>query len=216
MNSVIILMAGKGQRTGLQNNKALTKINNKPLFMYSLETFYDLDIEIVLVINKLEEETIKEYTKDLDIKIAYGGNSRSESSYNGLLCCKGEYVLIHDAARPFIKKQVIEEALLSKPRPSLVCSDSVNTIKIINSNGIETLDRTKLIVAETPQGAMRKDFLLAYEKAYKSKLSNTDDISLIERYITSDIRLIKTVGNNKITTPEDVVLAKVRLGEVDV
>lgn len=216
MNSAIILMAGKGTRTGLTENKTLVKINNKPVFMYSLEKFLDLGLEVVLVINKKEENIVKKYITNLDVKIAYGGTTRGGSSYNGLLKCSGEYVLIHDAARPFIPVEAIKMTLNYFPSPVVVCSKVINTIKEITPRGLKTLERSRLLSAETPQAALRKDFLDAYKKAFEDEYLSTDDISLIERYITNDIRIVITNGNNKITTSEDLTIAKVRLGEYNV
>jgi len=216
MVSAVLLMAGKGTRTGLKENKTLLKINNKPLFMYSMERFLELNIEVVLVINKKEEDIIKKYLNGKDVKIAYGGNTRGESSYNGLLKCSNDYVLIHDAARPFVSREVIKKVISSYPKPALVYSQVINTIKQKTPDGIITIDRDSLLSAETPQAALKCDFLKAYKKAFCDKLYNTDDISLIERYITRNIELISSSGNKKITTHEDILEAKVRLGEINV
>ena len=70
MFDVVLLMAGRGTRTGLDYNKVLYKINNKPIFRYSLDTFLEIEEcnRIVLVINPEEEAEIKSLISDVNLK----------------------------------------------------------------------------------------------------------------------------------------------------
>ena len=84
MFDAIILIAGKGSRSGLKYNKVLYRIDGKPIFRYSLETFLSCKDcrKVVLVVNKNELDDINDAIIDLDksrIEIAYGGELRQDS-----------------------------------------------------------------------------------------------------------------------------------------
>ena len=116
MNSGIILMAGSGERSHLSYNKTLYNYLGKPLFIYSLDAFYnhpEID-EIFLVINIKDEQEILELIKIYDnINIVYGGKTRNESLKNALEKAKGEKIIVHDAARPNITKSDITSIINS-------------------------------------------------------------------------------------------------------
>ena len=113
MVSVILLMAGRGTRMGIDKNKILLEVNGKPIFKYSLDLFSQYDFEIICVINELDKDYILPYLNN-NIKYVYGGKNRTESVYNGLIKSSGDYVLIHDAARPLLSKNVVDEILLKR------------------------------------------------------------------------------------------------------
>lgn len=206
MISAILLMAGKGVRMNRNVNKALLPINKKPIYMYSLEKLLSLGFEVICVINKDDEDIILKLPKN--VKYTFGGETRGESVLNGLKLVKGEYTIIHDAARPFISNEVLEKIKADPTGPILCYLDVVDTIKLVDDN-IKTLNRDKLIKAVTPQCAETKLLADVYTRAFKDNLTFTDDISLIENYYPEiKIKLIK--ANNeafKITTELDYKLA---------
>ena len=214
MISVILLMAGTGSRMKLSQNKILLDLNQKPVFMHSYDKFKKYDLEIVCVINPNDEEEIKKYVDENSI-LVYGGSSRQESVYNGLLKCNGDYIFIHDAARPLISEELIEELInnSSLQQPILTYFKCKNTVKNIEC-GIKTLNRDNIIFAATPQCATLEDYLYCYNKAKEEKFIATDDISLIEKYLNKNIKLIESNEENfKITTKLDYDLAKLILKE---
>ncbi|MCR5350354.1 MAG: 2-C-methyl-D-erythritol 4-phosphate cytidylyltransferase [Acholeplasmatales bacterium] len=211
MISVIILMAGRGTRMGIDKNKILLEVNKKPIFKYSLDLFSQYDFEIICVINKLDEDYIKPYLNS-NIKCVYGGNTRTESVYNGLKEVTGDYVLIHDAARPLLDKKVVDEIISKKDNSDCILTylPVKNTIKEINDNKLNTLNRNKLISAVTPQCGKAKLFKDAYSKAINSNLEFTDDVSIIEHYY-NDAKIDLVLANEevfKVTTMLDYKLLK--------
>ena len=214
MVSVILVMAGKGSRMNLNVNKVLLPLNDKPVFLHSLLKFIKRGYEIVCVIDPLDEKEVRKWLPE-GIIIAYGGKTRSESVYNGLSICTGDYVLIHDAARPLISDEVLDtiDKTILDEKPILVYSNVKDTIKIVDLK-IETLDRDMLIAAQTPQGALYKDLLYCYQMSKMENFNATDDISLIERYLDLDINLIKGNEENiKLTTKLDYELLKLMAKE---
>lgn len=211
MVSVVLLMAGKGSRLQQKENKILLPLGGKPLFVYSLQTFSSLDAEIICVIAEEEEQRISPMLPK-NAKIAYGGQTRQESVRNGLKMCSKDYVIIHDAARPFIDKNIIQEIIKNRrlDEAVLVYQSVKDTIKMKEADTVKTLPRNSLISASTPQCASLKIFTEVYQRAFEDRYEATDDISLIERYKPeTKIKLI--LGNEenfKVTTPIDFKLAK--------
>ena len=113
MNSAIILAGGDGNRINSSVPKQFIEINNKKLIDFSIDAFEknkNID-EIIIVLNKKWIEKYKDEYKSYILTV--GGNSRSHSSLNGLLCCseKSKNVLIHDAARPLLTQDLINNCI---------------------------------------------------------------------------------------------------------
>lgn len=119
-NYLILLLAGNGSRMNLQNGlkKQFYMIENKPLFLYPLNSFIKSKIfkKYILVISKSDEETVKNYLKENNMKenidLVIGGKTRDESVYNGLKYLShfikdNDKVFIHDSARALIDKDTI-------------------------------------------------------------------------------------------------------------
>lgn len=200
MITAVVVAAGKGLRTGYHKNKILYEYNQKPLFMYSVETFIDLGYQVILVVS----ETDYAHLKDLkNVKVVIGGKTRTESVYNGLNNVETKYVMIHDAARPFISKEVIKkvEEMLKEYDCVMVCKNVSNTIY---DKSLNVLDRDFLISAETPQAFITEKLKEAYERFKDTHV--TDDISLYKQYEHNvEVGLVMhTTNNDKVTTKEDL------------
>lgn len=209
MISVILLMAGVGSRMGIDKNKVLLPLGDKLIFEHSLDLFLSYGFEVVCVINKNDEEFIKNRLQG-KAKYIYGGKTRQDSVYNGLNSISGDYVLIHDAARPLISKDVIDNILkIKSDKKGILCYlDTKDTIKI-NDTKLITLDRSKLISAVTPQCGPKDVLLESYTKAKNENKSFTDDISILEYY--SDIKIDLVKANEeviKVTTKLDYEIVK--------
>ena len=102
MFDAIILLAGKGKRTGLPYNKVFHELNSKPLFRHSLEKFLELPScrKVVLVCEKTEIAAVQALVSDPRIALTEGGSERQDSVRAGMEACESEVVLIHDGARP--------------------------------------------------------------------------------------------------------------------
>ena len=128
MVSVILMMAGSSSRMNSNENKLFLELGDKKVFQHSLDKFLEFGLEVICVI---KEENIKYLGDYLDkVKVVIGGNTRQESVYNGLCTCNNDYVLIHDAARPFISKNIIEDCLnaINQDKNFLVAAPSKDSI----------------------------------------------------------------------------------------
>ncbi len=218
INSVIIVAGGSGSRMDMNINKQFIKLNGKEIILHTIDKFYNnknID-EIVVVIKKEEEnyfnEIIKKYNYK-NIKIAYGGNERQDSVFNGIKCLNKntEIVLVHDGARPFVDDFIINNSIKeAKKSGALVVGVKVkDTVKIVKNNEIEkTLKRDELISVQTPQTFKYEILKEAYLKAYEDNFYGTDDSSLVER-IGVCVKVIDgSYDNIKITTKEDLLFSQ--------
>ena len=150
-----------------------------------------------------------------------GGNERQYSIANGLklLPDDAEIILVHDAARPLISRQTINDVIdaAEKFGGAIAAVPSKDTIKIIDDEGFVkyTPPRRELVVVQTPQGFHREILLRAYDKAAEEKFLGTDDASLVEK-LGARIKIVAGGYENiKIMTPEDINVAETFLrGEI--
>jgi 2-C-methyl-D-erythritol 4-phosphate cytidylyltransferase len=231
----IVPAAGLGRRFGPGTNKPFEILDGKPLIVWSLETLGSVETieEIIPVLKEADREkafeVFKQYKLSKIKKIAPGGKERQDSVYNGLKLIEGQdcIVLIHDGARPFIQKNLIEKAireLLIPHSPPVTSGDEGgvrvydgiilgvpvrDTIKEAKGEIIKkTLKRDSLWAIQTPQVFHYRTIFSAYEKAVKERFYSTDDAALVEKY-GGKIRVIMgSYRNMKITTPEDLSIAE--------
>ncbi|MGD9886762.1 MAG: 2-C-methyl-D-erythritol 4-phosphate cytidylyltransferase [Bacilli bacterium] len=216
MFDVVLLMAGSGTRTGLPYNKMFYKINNRPLFLYSLEAFINIDgcSQIVLVASEKEKDLVFDLVKHYPqkkIKVVVGGKMRQDSVACGVLACQEELVLIHDGARCFIQKPDILNLLASLNNHfcATLAIPVTDTIRLQAPNGYTLLDRTKLMAMQTPQAVNRSRYLEAYEIAKKEGFYGTDDVALLEHCLgMKPILVLGNPENIKVTTAFDLEIAK--------
>jgi 2-C-methyl-D-erythritol 4-phosphate cytidylyltransferase / 2-C-methyl-D-erythritol 2,4-cyclodiphosphate synthase len=220
MNTALIVAAGTSSRTQLHYNKILYPVNDKPLFLYSLEKFLELDFEIILVCAKHDLPVIHRHIEKLSssmqkrIRLVSGGKTRSESVQNGLKEVSTPYVFIHDAARPLITKEAIlkvEEALALHDAV-LLASNLTHALKKKKGNKIKSVSRTDYVKAETPQSFLTEKIRYAY---LRTKRSYTDDIELYQRfYEDEDVHVIvHDDPNPKVTYRQDFLFINAVLGE---
>lgn len=213
MISVIITAGGSSSRFKGEN-KLLCKIGEKSVIELCVDKFISLDFvdEIVISANFSLIENFKNMFSNIPkIKIIEGGSSRQQSVFNGLKACNNpEYVIIHDAARPFIEQKTIIECLNNAKDigASIVAVKTVDTIKIVDDEGIitSTPNRNFLWNAQTPQ-IFKFDLIYRLHEKY-SNCEFTDDSLLFEK---EGLPVSVTQGdysNFKITTIDDVARVK--------
>jgi len=217
----IILIAGNSSRLQLSYNKNFHTINGKPIFRYSLDEFLKVPQcdKIILVYREGEREIVDKYTYDIPqtkLKLVVGGATRQDSVYQGLLAATSNLVLIHDGARPMIRRTDIHAIYqeLIKGNPCCLGYKAQDTIKEMEKGKLTTLDRQKLYLVQTPQGVYRDNMIEAIIKATKENFIAYDDLSLLERYFgVTPIIISGSPYNLKITTIEDIEYITKILGE---
>lgn len=218
--SAVIVAAGKGTRMKADINKQFLNIKGKPILYYTLKAFEACELvdEIILVTAKDKkqycmDEIVRKYGINKISAIVEGGKERQHSVFNGLKAVKkSDVVLIHDGARPFVDRGIIEEGIINAERYG-ACTCGVkpkDTIKYVDENGfsIDTLDRNSLFQVQTPQ-CFRYDLILAcHEKGINEGITVTDDTSVVEYYGHKVYLYEGNYDNIKITTPEDLIIGE--------
>lgn len=220
--TAVVVSAGKGLRLKSKVSKPLIKINCKPIIAYSLNTLskhpYIKDIIVVANHKNLEgiRNTIKQYHINKVRGVVLGGRLRQDSVFNGLRATdsRTEIVLIHDGGRPFIGRQTISSVIKAAKRhkAAVVGVPVKATIKMAGGQGPKakmvdkTIDRNNLWEIQTPQVFERSLILKAYNRF--GNAGATDDAMLVEKLGAKVMVVPGTYKNIKITTPEDLVIAK--------
>ena len=212
MITAIIVAAGKGERAGFSSNKVLEEYNGLPVLSYSLSAFSHLD-EVIVVCRSEDEEQIKKLLSPFPhAKTCLGGATRMESVFNGLKAASGEIVLIHDAARPFVTKKIIDDCIESVNRcGSGVCAlPATDTVIFAEDGKITSVPpRASLFTVQTPQGFYRDKLLFAYERALSEGAEQfTDDSGIYLRYIEPPAPFLGSRENKKLTYREDFAPAE--------
>ena len=225
MNIALILASGSGTRmVGLKAPKQFCLVNNKPLFLYSVEAFdKNLSIDAIVIVtqgnfvNKVQNICDESALFKVRL-ITEGGNTRQESVYKGLKAIKefaqaDDIVLIHDSARPLISQDIIDNNIVGCEKYGAV-ETAVKTNDTILKAGEynEVLDRSNLYQVQTPQTFRYSIILKAHEEALKKGIANaTDDAQLVE-----GVQIVNGESTNfKITTIQDLKLFEAMLKKED-
>ena len=220
--SCIVVAAGSGKRAGFSFNKVFYELAGRTVLFRSLDALSSSGLidEIVPVISPVDAllyaETLRrEGASPIVRDPVPGGKTRRESVYAGLkaLDPDTDVVLVHDAARPFVTKEIIENVL----KDALMFSSGViscpvtDTVKQLDGeNGaLCTLDRNLLRTVQTPQ-AFRYDLLLKAHETLPEDEMATDDAYLFEKLYGS-VHLTGAASakkNIKLTTAEDFEMAE--------
>lgn len=221
---VLIPAAGKGSRMGKKINKQFLNLLGKPVLYHTIKSFLDWErkFELTIVLDPAEIDYFRKNLLPLfsdyqqEINLVAGGQSRKESVSNGLnnFSEKVNYVIIHDGARPMLKKNLIEKTYQAVIKHNAVsCGVRVkDTIKVVeNSFSKKTLDRDSLRAIQTPQAFKLKLIKDAHQNYKKNKA--LDDAYLVE-VLGEKVYIVDGDYNNfKITTPEDLKPAEIILKE---
>ncbi|MDF2472219.1 MAG: 2-C-methyl-D-erythritol 4-phosphate cytidylyltransferase [Anaerocolumna sp.] len=227
--TAIIVAAGSGKRMASDIPKQYLLLEGKPILYYTLKAFENSSVsDIVLVVGKNDidycrHEIVEKYGIQKIKSIVEGGKERYHSSYHGLMEAMGaEYVLIHDGARPFITREIIDITIqeVMAHKACIVGVPAKDTIKLVNEHGFvyNTPNRDTVWAVQTPQAFSYNLILAAYTKLLSlpeaSILNITDDAMVVEHMMNHPVKLVMgSYRNIKITTPEDLVIGSSFLEE---
>lgn len=215
----VVVAAGSGSRAG--GPKQWRELAGKPVVRWSVEALLEAGAEaIALVIPAGDEAEAQRALAGLPRWFAVpGGAERAHSVRNGLEALAGqapERVLVHDAARPFLTRKVVNDLVDALERaeaalPVLPVSDTLKRAK--DGTVTATVPRDELYRAQTPQ-AFRYKALVEAHAAWSGDDALTDDALAIER---TGGRVVLTAGDprlTKLTYPEDFEMAEVLAGQM--
>lgn len=221
--AIVIPAAGSSSRmTGFQKKKPFLDLKGRPVWVRTAEHFLGRSdvTQVVLVVAPDDliwfRETYRPNLAFMDVQLTAGGSCRAESVRNGIqmVAPEAEYIAVHDAARPLLTPAWIDSVFAAAIRHKAAIPGLrlTSTIKRVNSSGLitETVDRTGLVQAQTPQvferGVLERAFAIC------RKLSEvTDEASMVEA-AGHPVHVVDGWPMNiKLTTAEDVRLAELYL-----
>lgn len=211
----IVVAGGSGQRFGSQTPKQFLELNGLPVIMHSINTFWNFDSSIGIVISlpadyfDFWQTLVSKYKFEVPHKIVAGGATRFQSVKNGLDSIEDEgLVAIHDAVRPLVSNETIARCFeraqqFGNAIPVIPMVDSIRELKDQSSFQV---NRDAYVLVQTPQ-VFRVSLL---KSAYKQEFSTlfTDDASVVEKM---GIQIELTEGNReniKITNQMDFIFAE--------
>ena len=215
--SAVIVAAGQSSRmNGIE--KILCPMGNVPLIVYAIRPFQECELvdEIVIVTREDLMVTVAQLCKDAALtkvrKVVLGGETRTASVLAGLREAdpNTELVAIHDAARPLVTGEIIEETVLKAAQcgaaaPAVPVKDTIK--QAVHGVVTSTPDRSELFAVQTPQVFEHGLILGALEKAVADGAELTDDCSAVERLGMSVCLTVGSYENIKLTTPSDLAVA---------
>lgn len=208
-------MAGSGTRFSSQIPKQFHHLSGKKIYQHTLEKFLTTRFfsRIILVCApKYMQQIKKEVSFSDQVYVVEGGQNRQESSLKGLLACPSdtEIVVIHDAVRPFVSKEILQKNIsLARLHKAVdTCIPSSDTlVHTVDLKHIHTIPpRNQYVRGQTPQSFFYPLILEAHLST--SKKNSSDDCSLV---LAKNHSVHITEGseyNIKITTELDLFLAE--------
>ncbi len=215
---VVLLAAGGAERFG--SDKLAAPLGDYPVAAWSLRAF--AASPLVDAIQPVGSEAnlgwlaglAKRHGAGKALAPCLGGSARSLSTLRGLEAASGNWhwVMVHDAARPFVDAALISDGLdaAAAHGSAIAAQPSSDTVQIVDENGIvcDTPDRRRSWLAQTPQIATYHSLLEAHRACAGRLASFTDEASVL-RAGGQMVAVYEGNGENlKITTPPDLALAR--------
>jgi 2-C-methyl-D-erythritol 4-phosphate cytidylyltransferase len=212
----IIVAAGSGKRLGAKMPKAFVRLAGRPLFVHSLLVFagHKSISRIILVVpstmTKKARRILAKFHVKKEIIIVNGGAHRWQSVKNGVEASCAEWVMIHDSARPFVTRTIVDAVLAAAKKYDAVIAATPEVDTVRRFSGVragETLDRNGLVRVQTPQLFRRARLIEAFGHSTSLLSPPTDEAMLME---AAGIPVAIAPGsplNFKITTKEDFGMA---------
>jgi 2-C-methyl-D-erythritol 4-phosphate cytidylyltransferase/2-C-methyl-D-erythritol 2,4-cyclodiphosphate synthase len=209
--AALIVAAGTGQRAGTARPKQFTSVAGKPMIAHSyaaLTTHSRVD-RVMIVIGEGQEAMLHDALGEVPFVI--GGATRRDSVLAGLAEIDAALVLVHDAARPFLRHDVIDRLLDALERhdgavPGLPVTDTL--VRFADRLG-DTVSRDSLYRVQTPQ-AFVTECLRSAHLAWPTDREATDDAQMVR----DSGGIVTVVAGDpmleKITHPQDFDAAEAR------
>lgn len=218
---VVIPAAGIGTRMGGDRPKQYLQIAGKTVLEYTLDCFLNNDLISATYIAIAVNDSYWEASvsgKHEDLVMVEGGQERCHSVFNALLHLMPEadeqdWVLVHDAARPCLRKDditMLVNAMSDDAVGGCLAIPVKDTMKRSDQDDrvAETVDRSQLWHAQTPQMFRLGKLFHALKTALESNYMVTDEASAIELTGEQPMLIEGHTDNIKITRPDDLLLAE--------
>lgn len=211
--AAVIPAGGSGRRMGAR--KQYLELAGEPILLHAVRPFLEHPrVERVIVALPSEDAASPPAFLPPRVVVVAGGAERGDSVRAGLQAVPedAEVVLVHDAARPLVTREIIDRTLDAAAGGvgALAAIPVADTLKRVADGGAveETVDRAGLWRAQTPQAFPRSMILSAYERAAAEGVRATDDAALVERFGGRVVVVPGSSRNIKVTTTDDLDMAE--------
>jgi len=211
--AVVLLAAGRGERLGAKEPKAFVELAGKTLLEHSVYRALATNNlrQLIITVPESHLEQTLEFEKQLanqsvDIRVVVGGATRQESVSEALAALSGgiEVVLVHDSARALTSTDLfnrVADAVFENQIGVIPALQVADTIKRYRGDIVEeTIERSDLVRAQTPQGFLAPVLVAAHVKATEQF---TDDAALVQAFGGTVMMIPGEEQAMKITTAED-------------
>jgi 2-C-methyl-D-erythritol 4-phosphate cytidylyltransferase len=215
-------------------SKQFTELGGTPILIHTLRKFAVVEDvnEIWIALRESEmagfRARIESEAKDLlkkKVELVVGGEHRQqsvESALNAVAAFADDIVLVHDAVRPLVTREIIQEVIeaAKKYGAAIAGLPAVDTVKQVERTAEgalikATIPRAGIVMAQTPQGFRYAVIKKAFDEASADGFLGTDESSLVERSGHEVAVVMGSPRNIKITTPADMELAEFYLKSAD-
>jgi 2-C-methyl-D-erythritol 4-phosphate cytidylyltransferase len=212
--SLVIPAGGRGLRFGAAIPKQYLPLLGRSVLAWSLRAFAGEIGEAVIAAAgedaQLVAAAIREADLAVPVRVVPGGDTRMASVAAAVAATTLELVLVHDAVRPLVERSAIAACreALARHGAALVAVPCASTVKSVHDRVVlATVPRSRLWLAQTPQGFRRALGLAAYAQAAAEGWECSDDAEVLERAGTAPLVVPGSATNLKITEPGDLELA---------
>lgn len=217
--TAVIPAAGSGSRMAAAVPKQFMELNGHPLLDWTLAAISQAE-EITSIILVAPPDDVARLTgryvgnprwPKISRAVA-GGTTRANSVYNGMRAAESEWILTHDAARPFVTPALVHRTVEAALRHGAATAalPVYDTLKKRDGEFLgETLDRTSTLNIQTPQVFRAADLIAAHERLRHEGKEWTDETSLLQQVGVKVAWVPGEMANMKITTPDDFRLAQI-------
>lgn len=221
MNIAIILSGGIGSRMRTDIPKQYIEIGGKPIIYYSIEKFVKSDSidAYIIALDNQWKDYVNNYIVEMDIKVpvyySIPGDTREHTIYNALKCAKQngcsdeDIVIIHDAVRPMVNKEIIDDCLegCKKYDAAIATIDVKDTIYQSEADNCITSvpQRNTLHAGQTPEAFKFGKYLQIHDERTYEEISSVTGGAQFAAQCGLKVFLSKGAEINfKLTTPEDL------------
>ena len=208
-------------------SKQFTELGGTPILIHTLRKFAGIDAisEIWIALRENEmpgvRESLGKKAKDVlkkKVELVLGGEHRQQSvasALNAVVAAPGDIILVHDAVRPLVSGEIIQEVIEAarKYGAAIAGLPAVDTVKQVERTAEgalikATIPRAGIVMAQTPQGFRYDVIKKAFDEASVDGFVGTDEAALVERSGHEVAVVMGSPRNIKITAPADMELAE--------